>query len=147
MTRADQYLRLQLGDASYLLPSDPSFVIEPRENLSTNKSDEGQAVAWRVEHDLRLPVFYLDANLRAIRNKGWRRAVFLNAAPQAVGLAVDEAQLLPSTETVIIPFVPPGPAPTRLGHLFSGAWVTGNSVMLVFEPTALAAYLQSLGDE
>lgn len=147
MTDSNQYLRLQLGDTSFLLPSGSGFTIEQRENLITNKSPEGNVAAWRVVQATRLPAYCLDATLRVTRHHLWHRAVFLDAVPQAVGLAVDEVQLLPRAETVISPFMPPGLPPTRLGHLFSGAWVTGHRAMLVFEPKALAAYLQSLGEE
>ena len=81
------------------------------------------------------------------RHHRWQRAVFLDAAPHAVGLAVDEVHLLPRAETVISPFTPLGLAPTHHGHLFSGAWVTGNRLVLVLEPQALIAYQQGLGDE
>lgn len=147
MTDLDQYMRLQLGDTSFLLPRGSDFNIEQRENLITNKSPEGNVAAWRVMQNTRLPVYCLDAALRVTRQHLWHRAVFLDSLPQAVGLAVDEVQLLPHAETVISPFTPPGLPPTRLGHLFSGAWVTGHRAMLVFEPKALAAYLQSLGEE
>lgn len=143
MTDPNQYMRLQFGDTSFLLPSSPGFTIEQRENLVTNKSPEGNVVAWRVVQATRLPAYCLDATLRVIRHHLWHRAVFLDT----VGLAVDEVQLLPRAETVISPFTPLGLPPTRLGHLFSGAWVTGHRALLVFEPKALAAYLQSLGEE
>ena len=147
MTETNQYLRLQLGDTSYLLPSGSGFTIEQRENLVNNKSPEGNVAAWRVVQAARFPAYCLDATLRVNRRHHWHRAVFLDSLPHAVGLAVDEVQLLPRAETVISPFTPPGLPPTRLGHLFSGAWVTGHRAMLVFEPKALAAYLQSLGEE
>jgi hypothetical protein len=147
VTDFGQYMRLQLGDTSFLLPRGSDFTIEQRENLITNKSPEGNVAAWRVMQNTRLPVYCLDAALRVSRQHLWHRAVFLDSMPQAVGLAVDEVQLLPHAETVISPFTPPGLPPTRLGHLFSGAWVTGHRAMLVFEPKALAAYLQSLGEE
>jgi hypothetical protein len=94
----------------------------------------------------RVPAYCLDAALRVSRHARWQRAVFLDAAPQAVGLVADEVELLPRAETVIAPFIPPGSPPTRVGPLFSGAWVTGNRVVLVFDPPALVAYLQSLGE-
>jgi len=147
VTDPGQYLRLQLGDTGFLLPSGSGFTIEQRENLITNKSPEGNVAAWRVVQNTRLPAYCLDAALRVTRQHLWHRAVFLDTLPQAVGLAVDEVQLLPRAETVISPFTPLGIPPTRLGHLFSGAWVTGHRAMLVFEPQALAAYLQSLGEE
>jgi hypothetical protein len=147
VTDPNQYLRLQLDNTSFLLPSGSGFTIEPRESLTTNKSPEGNVAAWRVVQAARFPAYCLDASLRVTRQHLWHRAVFLDSLPPAVGLAVDEVQLLPRADTVITPFTPPGLAPTRLGHLFSGAWVTGHRAMLVFEPKALAAYLQSLGEE
>ncbi|MBI3778830.1 MAG: chemotaxis protein CheW [Gammaproteobacteria bacterium] len=147
MTDPQQFMRLQLGDTSYLLPSMSGFTIEQRENLITNKSPEGNVAAWRAVQNRRLPAYGLDAALRVARPPRWHRAVFLEASPQAVGLVVDEVQLLPRAETVISPFTPLGLPPTRLGHLFSGAWITGQRAILVFEPKALIAYLQSLGEE
>ncbi len=144
MADPNQYLRMQLGGASYLLPSTAGFTIEQRENLILNKSSEGNVAAWRSVRSSRFPAYCLDANLRVVRHQQWHRAVFLDAKPGAVGLAADEVQLLPRAETVIAPFTPPGHPPTRAGHLFTGAWVTGNRVILVFNPGALASYLQSL---
>lgn len=146
MADPNQYLRLKLGDANFLLPGVPGFVIEPREHLAVDQSSAGNATAWRTVQGRRVPAYCLDAALRVSRHPHWQRAVFLDAAPQAVGLAVDEVELLPRAETVIVPFIPPGSPPTRVGPLFSGAWLTGNRVVLVFDPPALVAYLQSLGD-
>ncbi|MBI3545398.1 MAG: hypothetical protein HY081_02210 [Gammaproteobacteria bacterium] len=145
MVDPNQFLRLQLGKVSYLLSSIAGFTIEQRESLITNKS-AGNAVAWRDVRGKRWPAFCLDSDLRVVHHQNWHRAVFLEAIPHAVGIAVDEVQLLSRTETVISPFTPIGLAPTRQGHLFSGAWVTGNRVVLVFEPKAFVAYLQSLED-
>ncbi|MBI3571416.1 MAG: chemotaxis protein CheW [Gammaproteobacteria bacterium] len=146
MADPNQYLRLQLGEASYLLPSASGFTIEQREHLITNKSPEGNVAAWQSVRSARLPAYCLDGMLRVTRHHDWHRAVFLDAVPHAVGLVVDEVQLLPRSETVVSPFTPLGLPPTRLGHLFSGAWVTGNRIMLVLDPEAFVAYLQSLGD-
>lgn len=147
MDDPNQFLRLQWGSTSYLLPSNSGYTIEPRDNLVANKSPEGNVAAWRSVHSTRLPAYCFDATLHVTRHHHWHRAVFLDAVPHAVGLVVDEAQLLPRAETTVSPFTPLGLAPTRLGHLFSGAWVTGNRAILVFNPKALVAYLQSLGEE
>lgn len=144
MADPNQYLRLQLRDTSYLLPSTASFTIEQRENLTANKSLEGNVAAWQTVRSARLPAYCLDGLLRVDRHSDWHRAVFLDAAPHAVGLVVDEVQLLPRSETTIASFVPLGLPAARAGHLFSGAWVMGNRIVLVFEPRALIAYLQSL---
>jgi hypothetical protein len=146
MADANQYLRLQLGGVSYLLPSGSGYTIEQRENLITNKSLEGNVAAWQSLRSARVPAYCLDAMLRVTRHHNWHRAVFLEAAPHAVGLAVDEVQLLPRSDTIITSFTPLGHPPTRLGHLFSGAWVTGNRLILVFHPKAIISYLQSLGE-
>lgn len=146
MSDPGQYLRLQLGGISYLLPSAAGYTIEQRESLVANKSPDGNVAAWQTLRNARLPAFCLDGMLRVTRHQNWHRAVFLEAAPHAVGLVADEVQLLPRAETVITPFTPPGLPPTRMGHLFTGAWVTGNRVMLVFEPAAIVSYLQGLGD-
>ncbi|HEU5338303.1 MAG TPA: chemotaxis protein CheW [Sulfuricaulis sp.] len=146
MAEANQYLRLQLGGVSYLLPGGSGYTIEQRENLITNQSPEGNVAAWQSLRSTRVPAYCLDAMLRLTRHHNWHRAVFLEAIPHAVGLAVDEVQLLPRANTIITSFSPLGHPPTRLGHLFSGAWVTGNHLMLVFNPKAIVAYLQSLGD-
>jgi len=146
MADPNQFLRLQLGKVSYLLSSTAGFTIEQRESLITNKSAEGNAVAWRDTRGKRWPAYCLDSDLRVVRHQNWHRAVFLEATPHAVGIVVDEVQLLPRAETVVSPFTPIGLPPTRQGHLFSGAWVTGHRVVLVLEPKAFVAYLQSLQD-
>lgn len=147
MTDPIQYLRLQLGGTSYLLPHSSGFTLEQRESLITNKSPEGNVAAWRSARSVRHPAFCLDAALRVTRHHHWHRAVFLDAVPHAVGLVAEEVQMLPRAETTVTPFTPLGHPPARHGHLFSGAWVTGNRVLLVFDPQAIVAYLQSLGEE
>lgn len=146
MADPNQYLRLRLGETSYLLPSTSGFTIEQREHLIINKSPEGNVAAWQSLRSTRLPAYCLDGMLRVTRHHEWQRAVFLDAVPHAIGLVVDEVQLLPRSETTVSPFTPLGLPPTRMGHLFSGAWVTGNRIILVFDPKAFVAYLQSLGN-
>jgi len=141
-----QYLRLQLGKSSYLLPSTMAFTIEKREQLIVNTSDEGNVAAWQSVRSVRLPAYCLDGQLRVTRQSNWQRAIFLEASPHAIGLVVDEVQLLPRAETAIVPFTPPGLPPTRQGHLFSGASVMGHRIVLVLDPKAFVAYLQNLGD-
>lgn len=146
MADPNQYLRLRLGEADYLLPSASGYTIEQREHLILNESPEGNVAAWQTLRSKRLPAYCLDGGLRVRRRQDWHRAVFLEAEPHAVGLAVDEVELLPRSETAISSFSPLGKPPTRAGHLFSGAWVTGNRVVLVFDPRAIVAYLQGLGE-
>ena len=142
---SSQYLRLQLGQMNYLLPSTASFSIEQRDSLTINDAPRERVAAWRNVRSGRWPAYCLDADLKVTRRKDWQRAVFLEARPISIGMIVDEIQLLPRTNMRIAPFVPLGAPPTRFGHLFLGTWVDGSQLVLVFEPKALAAYLQSLG--
>ena len=147
MADPNQYLRLQLGNASFVLPSRSGFNIEQREHMIINESSDGNVAAWRLVQPTRQPAYCLDAMLRVTRHDHWQRAVFLGATLHAMGLLVDEVQMLSRTEITISPFTPLGFPPTRAGHLFTGAWVTSNGVILVFNPSALVAYLQGLGEE
>jgi hypothetical protein len=141
----NQYLRLTIGGQLYLLPSVLRYTVESRDVLVENPDPASRVVAWRDVRTARWPAYGVDGLLRATRAAGWARAMFLEGANATVGLTVDDAQLMPRGEVQVSPFTPLGPVPTRLGHLFSGAWVRETQVMLVFEPSALIAYLQSLG--
>jgi len=141
-----QYLRLVIGGTAFLLPSVMRYTIEQREALTENTAARSPVAAWRTVRGTRWPAYSLGADLTAHPAGEWHRAVFLEARPQNVGIIVDEVQLLPRGETEVANFTPLGPAPTRFGHLFNGAWVAGREVTLVFEPTALIGYLQSLGE-
>ncbi len=144
MTGENQYLRIDLGSAAFLLPSRASLAIEQRENLSVNEVGGSMASAWRVAGLDRWPAFRLDQDLRRHSGGDWRRAVFLESEPHPVGLIADEIQLLELSEVLVEPLTPLGIVPTRKGHLFSGAWVSGAQLLLVFEPVALAAFLSQM---
>ena len=146
MADPHQYLRLQLGKMNYLLPSTSSFSIEQRETMVPNPAPHERVAAWRTVRSGRWPAYCFDDELKVTRRDEWQRAVFLEAKPVSFGIIVDEVQLIPRGDTQISPFVPLGAPPTQFGHLFSGAWITGRQLMLVFEPRALVAYLQSIGD-
>jgi hypothetical protein len=141
-----QYLRLTLQRASFLLPSAASLAIEQRDALALENGPAPLA-AWRSSRQGRWPAYCLDAKLKPARRADWQRAVFVaaSAANGAVGLAVDEVQLLTRTDLHVLPFTPLGAPPTRFGHLFSAAWVEGADVTLVLDPTVLGAYLHGLG--
>ena len=141
-----QYLRLVIGGSTFLLPSVMRYTIEQRDALTENTASQSPVAAWRTVRGTRWPAYSLGPDLTTRPAGDWHRAVFLEARPQNVGIIVDEVQLLPRGETEIAKFTPLGPAPTRFGHLFDGAWVSGRDVTLVFEPTALIGYLQSLGE-
>lgn len=144
MTTTEQYLRLRIAGRNYLLPSAAGYTIEQRENL---QSEHGAThiVAWRIGRGGRAPTYALDAQLRPTRRADWQRAVFIGTRADAIGVVVDEVQLMPRGETHVTPFAPLGPPATRLGHLFTGAWVSGTNVTLVFDPRAFTGYLKGLG--
>jgi len=146
LTEPHQYLRLDLGKANYLLPSTASFSIEKREGMLINNSPQSNVAAWRVVKSQRWPAYFLDGDFRATRYADWQRAVFLEAVPHAIGLVVQEVQLLPRAEVEVAPFTPLGSPPSRAGHLFSGAWVGDKNLILVIDPKILITYLQGLGD-
>ncbi len=147
MAKAKQYLRLRLDGAEYLLPGASGYAIEPRENLSVEEGDTGPVAAWRSARGRRLPAYALDAGLKPARRAGWQRAVFVESVPgEGAGLIADEVHLLPEGDVTVTSFEPLGPPPTPAGHVFGGAWLAADGrVVLVFEPRALVAYLQSLG--
>ncbi|MHB8453469.1 MAG: hypothetical protein ACYDDO_01970 [Acidiferrobacterales bacterium] len=144
MIAEDQYLRIGLGDAAFLLPSSASFAIEKRENLVPDDSGLGVVTAWRESASARWPAIHLDQDLQPVSRADWQRAVFLESSPYPVGLIANEVQLLPRSDVTVEPFTPLGAPATQVGHLFSGAWVSSTEVLLVFDPGALAAYLYRL---
>lgn len=146
MAESKQYLRLTFGGASWLLPNTAGYTIEQRENMTLNTVRDGRVSAWRTTRSNRWPAYALDDGFKVTRRDGWERAVFIEAAPHAIGVIVDEVQLLPRTQTQAAPFSPLGAPATRAGHLFAGAWVTEQQVMLVLEPRAFVVYLQGLGE-
>jgi hypothetical protein len=142
-----QYLRVGLMGVDYLLPNTANFVIEKREDLESNEEPGALIAAWQATNVGRAPAYSVDANLNPRPRHAWQRAVFLQAGGQTLGLIADELQLLAHEDVRVEPFLPLGPAPTPVGHLFSGAWVRADHVpVLVFEPRALADYLMHLED-
>src|SRR6266566_8508867 len=119
MADATQYLQLTFAGASYLLPSTAGFTIEQRENLTLNNARDGRVTAWRTTRKGRMPAYALDAAFRVVRRDDWQRAVFVEAMPQALGVIVDDVQLLPRNQAQVSPFTPLGPRPTPVGHVFS----------------------------
>lgn len=145
MTETRQFLRIGLMGVDYLLPNSTSYVIEKREHLEINDTPGALIAAWQATPSGRAPAYSVDANLNPLPRNAWQRAVFLQAGNQTLGLVADELQLLAREDVRVEPFMPPGPAPTPAGQLFSGAWVrAGQMPVLVFEPRALADYLTQL---
>ena len=145
MAESNQYLRLVVRGGDFLLPSEASLAIEQRSNLTPEPDRANPVTAWRVGRTERWPAVRVGGNLERIDNDNWERAVFLHARPYPVGIIVDDVQMLPRMDVDVEPLAPLGAAPTAAGHLFSGAWVRGNRLTLVFAPTALVAYLYRLG--
>jgi hypothetical protein len=145
MAKAKQYLRVHIGNAVFLLPGASGYAIEQRENLSTADA-AAPIVAWRTVRNRRLPAYALDAGLRSAKRDNWQRAVFIESAPgDGAGFVADDVHMLAEEEVTVASFEPLGPPPTPAGHVFGGAWLSDKRVVLVFEPRALVAYLQSLG--
>jgi len=142
LTETRQFLRIGLLGVDYLLPNSTSYVIEKREHLEINDAPGALVAAWQATPTGRAPAYSVDADLNSCSRQAWQRAVFFQAGGQTLGLVADELQLLAREDVRVEPFLPPGPALTPAGHLFSGAWVrAGHVPVLVFEPRALADYL------
>lgn len=145
MAKAKQYLRLRIGDGLFLLPGASGYAIEQRENLSTADA-AAPIVAWRTARKRRLPAYTLDGGLKPTKRGNWQRAVFIESAPgEGAGFVADDVHMLAEEQVTVASFEPLGPPPTPAGHVFGGAWLSDQRVVLVFEPRALVAYLQSLG--
>jgi len=141
-----QYLRVELQGRNYLLPSVTGYSIEPREALALHHAPDSPVVAWKNARNGRFAAYALDAELQPARSDTWQRVVFLEAGSKGVGIACDEVQLLPRSQTQVSPFTPPGGGTLNSGQLFMGAWLVGDSVVLVLDPRRFALYLQSLGE-
>ena len=142
-----QYLRIEIDGQTYLLPNAASVTIEQRDSLIGNDNSDSNVAAWRDIKSQQWPAYCLDRRLNVSRRDDWQRVVFLEAKPNPVGIMADEVQLLPRTEMLVTRFSPLGNPPTKAGHIFSAAWVHEDRAILVFEPNALIAYLQNLGEE
>jgi len=131
----------------YLIPGSSGFAIEKRADLEEGSAGSVIAAIRTLPNGTRVPAYSLDGNLQPFPRNGWQRAVFLQGTP-AGGIVADEIELMAIKDVIIEKFRPLGPAPTRSGHVFSGAWArSGGMPILMFEPRALLAYLsQFQGD-
>lgn len=146
MAETNQYLRLDIGGASFLLPGTVRYTVEQRDSLTSNPEPGSPVVAYRLIRSARWPAYCVDADLRPAPRHDWQRAVFIESAPEAVGLIVDDVHLLPRGGVQVAPFTPLGAPITPRGHLFAAAWITGRRVTLVLDPPVLIAYLRDLGE-
>jgi len=136
-----QYLRIGLMGVDYLLPGSSGFAIEKREDLEEGDPVSNVAAVRILPNGTHVPAYALDGGLHPFPRTGWQRAVFLQGLP-AAGLVTEEVELMSAAEVRIEKFRPLGPAPTRIGHLFDGAWVrTGEAPLLLFDPRVLLMYL------
>jgi hypothetical protein len=146
LAETNQYLRLDIGGSSFLLPGTVRYTIEQRDSLTPNPESGRPVVAYRLIRSSRWPAYCVDADLRPAPRSDWQRAVFIETASEAVGLIVDDAHLLPRGGVQVAPFTPLGAPPTPRGHLFAAAWISGRRVTLVLDPPALIDYLRGLGE-
>lgn len=145
MASPSHFLCIVLEGVDYLLPSHASAAIEQRDAMRA-AAEPGGVIAWRETRQGRWPAYGLDAGFRPARPAHWQRAVFFARGERPLGLVADDVRLLGRTEMQVAPFVPPGPAPTRAGHLFSGAWLDGERVVLVLDPRGLVGLLANLAE-
>ncbi len=144
--KQQQYLSMTFAGSTFLLPGTTGFTIEQRENLTVNEDSDGNASAWRVVRNDRFPAYALDGHFQVVRRVDWERAVFVDSTSGSIGVIVDDVHLLARAQAQVAPFTPLGTAPTSVGPLFGGAWISENGVALVLDPNALVAYLEGLGD-
>ena len=120
------------------------MAIEKRETLAMDTS-RSIVSAWRESSAGRWPAYCVDDDLIPSLRQDWVRAVFVQAQPRPIGIIGDEIQLVTVDSLDVTPFTPLGPPATSAGHLFSAAYVRGDSVSMVLEPQALVSYLTALG--
>lgn len=101
--------------------------------------------AWRESAAGRWPAYCLDDDLIPSLRHDWVRAVFVQAQPNPIGLIGDEIQLVNIDPEDVAPFTPLGPPATSAGHMFTAAYVRGESVSMILDPHALVSYLTALG--
>lgn len=145
MASPSSYLCVVLEGTDYLLPSSASAAIEQRDAMR-EAPGAGPVMAWRETRLGRWPAYGMDSMFRPMRPAHWQRAVFFAHRERPLGLVADDVRLLGRTAMHIAPFVPPGPAPTPAGHLFNGAWLNGERVLLVLDPRGLLGLLATLSE-
>lgn len=143
MPAPTHYLSIVLEGVEYLLPSRASAAIEQRDAMH-EAPGPGPVVAWRETRAGRWPAYGLDAHFRPVRPAAWQRAVFFAHGARPLGIVADDVRLLGRAEIEPAPFLPLGPAPTRFGHLFNGAWLEDERVLLVLDPQGVVGLLAAL---
>ncbi|MFV1992851.1 MAG: hypothetical protein ACC635_03025 [Acidiferrobacterales bacterium] len=139
------FISIRIRNTSFLLPANASLGIEQRETLEINSGKGSRAVAWKIVGANKWPAYALDENLKLTGGNAWERVVYLQDGARVVGLAAENIQIMNRDDIQVQPFLPVGPAPKSGKHLFSSSWIEGNTPVLMFEPSALAAYLTVVG--
>lgn len=145
MAEGTQYIRIRIRNTSFLIPADASLGIEQRDSLEVNSDGNGNAVAWKVVGANKWPAFALDEDLKLTSGNAWEQVVYVQGNGSAVGLAAENIQMLARTDISTQPFTPVGPVPASGEHIFTSAWIEGNTPVLMFDPKALASYLTVVG--
>ena len=139
-----QFLRITVGESSFLLPGSASLDIEKRDKMLVN-SASGNIVAWKQDRSNKWPAYAINSMWAIDPGAPWERAVFIPASPFPVGIGVNNVEMLTDTDIEPTPFTPVGEAPSRYGHLFGAAWVDSDKTYLVINPAGLAGYLLTVG--
>lgn len=145
MAEGNQYIRIRIRNTSFLIPASASLGIEQRDVLEVNSSGNGNAVAWKVVGVNKWPAFALDEELNLTSGNAWEQVIYVQGDESAVGLAAENIQMIARTDVQVKPFMPVGPVPASGKHVFSAAWIEGNTPVLMFEPKALASFLTVVG--
>lgn len=146
MAEDNQFIRIRIRNTSFLIPAAASLGIEQRDSLEVNSSGNGKAIAWKVVGTNKWPAFALDEDLKITSGNAWEQVVYVQGDESAIGLAAENIQVLARSDVQAEPFTPVGPVPASGKHVFSSAWIEGNTPVLIFEPKALALFLTVVGD-
>ncbi len=144
MAEDNQFILIRIRNTTFLLPASASLGIEQREALEIN-SGGGNAVAWKVVGVNKWPAYALDEDLKLTSGNAWERVVYVKDGENIVGLAAENIQIMNRDDIQVRPFTPVGPGPGSGRHVFSSAWIEGNTPVLMFEPSALASHLTLAG--
>lgn len=145
MAEDNQYIRIRIRNTSFLIPAAASLGIEQRDSLEVNSDGNSKAVAWKVVGVNKWPAFALDEDLHLTSGNAWEQVVYVQGEGEAIGLAAENIQMIARTDIQIEPFTPVGPLPANGKHVFTAAWIEGNTPVLMFEPKALASLLAIIG--
>ncbi|MBE9515839.1 MAG: hypothetical protein IME93_02555 [Proteobacteria bacterium] len=139
-----QFLRLTVGESSFLLPGSASLGIEKKDKLLINSAGSN-VIGWKQDGNNKWPAYAIDNMWNIDPTAPWDRVVYIPASPFPVGIGADSIEMLSDTDIEPAPFTPVGEAPSRYGHLFGAAWVDSDKTYLVINPSGVAGYLLTIG--